>query len=231
MQRGEYSPSSSIRQRIPRVSLLECSPSQHIAIQEMSSFASGSNPSSRLTPMILNPSNDQLASKTQESDDHESRRSLKSLSSAASGLKAMFLPRSSGANSRRAEHNSKGNREKKRFYKLAPMSELVAESPLTENSPTKPITVTLRYAIVEGKPVQIRLAITCQITKSDGKYAQFTNPYLDTLDNLKVSIQQPSGQNFSIGSRTTTILTKQRESSSTSSSRGCSDRRHVIPFP
>lgn len=154
----------------------------------MSSFASGSNPSSGLTPTTLNPSNDQVAPKTQESDDHESRRSLKSLSSAASGAKAMFLPRSSGANSRRAKHNSKGHREKKRVYKLTPMSQLVAESPWTENSPTKPITVTLRYAIAEGKPEQIRLTITCEITKSDGKYVQFTNPYFDTLDNLKVSV-------------------------------------------
>jgi hypothetical protein len=68
------------------------------------------------------------------------------------------------------------------------MAQLVAESPWTENSPTKPITVTLRYAIAEDKPEQIRLAITCQIKKSDGRYAQFTNTYFDTLDNLKVSI-------------------------------------------
>jgi hypothetical protein len=77
------------------------------------------------------------------------------------------------------------------------MSELVAESPLTENSDDERIIVTLRYAIAEDKPEQIRLAITCQITKSDGKYDQFTKSYFDTLDNIKVSVPTSIRAEFS----------------------------------
>lgn len=176
-----------IRQYVPRVSLLDSLPPIRIASTKMSSFASSSNPGLN-DSAIVTVSDDQNSLTTQRPDVSQSKLSFKSISSAASGLSAPFLRWRSSTNRSRTKNESKGDREKKRFYKLTPMSQLVAESPWTENSPTKPITVTLRYAIVEGKPEQIRLAITCQITKSDGKYAQFTNPYLDTLDNLKVSI-------------------------------------------
>jgi hypothetical protein len=154
----------------------------------MSSFASGSNLSSKPPLTTLDLSNDKVAPKTHDPDDSESRQSLKSLSSAASGLRARFMRPRSGADSSRTKHNSGGDKERERVYRLIPIAQLVSESPWTEYSPTKPITVTLRYAIAEGKPEQIRLTITCEITKSDGKYVQFTNPYFDTLDNLKVSI-------------------------------------------
>lgn len=153
----------------------------------MSSFASGSNPGINDATTVP-VSDDQNPLTTQRPDDSQSKLSFKSISSAASGLSAPFLRWRSSTNRSRTKHESKRDRENKRVYKLIPMSELVAESPLTENSDDERIIVTLRYAIAEGKPEQIRLAITCEITKSDGKYAQFTKPYFDTLDNLKVSV-------------------------------------------
>jgi hypothetical protein len=96
-----------------------------------------------------------------------------------------YISRLSGSSKRSGDQSV----QTKRIYSKMSVPELVAGTPFVEMSPNGRIVVVLKYELLDTKleeeEPQIRLTLTVDIEKSDGKHVPFNTSHVGGRDTMK----------------------------------------------